>query len=96
MSDTELLKEMNGKLDDLLIWRGGLDERCKAHREQTDEVRDVLFANPTGLKSKVERLWNGKTGASRWKDFWMFILRSAIIFGILGIVGWLLLLYKQH
>lgn len=92
MSDTELLKIMNGKLDELLVWKATIDERCKAHREKTDEVREVLFDNPSGIKLKVERLWNCKQNLSDsrifWRNFFAWILKALIVSGILSLAGW--------
>ena len=97
MSDTELLKQMNSKLDELLLWRAALDERCVAHREQTAEHRKVLFDNP-GLKSKVDRLWNCKhdlkTRRENVINFFMGVLKLLVVAAIVGITVWLLYIYK--
>lgn len=93
MSDTELLKEMNGKLDELLLWKAGHDKGHETIDRDIKEVREVLFDNP-GLKSKVERLWNCKKDSFRWRDFWMSVLRTVVATIILGVIVWLLLLYK--
>lgn len=88
------LKSMHGKLDKLLIWRAALDERCTAHREQTDDVRETLYGNPNGVVKKVNTLWNGKKHATKWKDFWMYVLKIIVAASIISLVSWLLLVYK--
>lgn len=92
------LTSVDTKLDDLLQWKAAMDERCESHREQTKEVREILFGNPgsdkSGLKTNVERLMNYKKNISRWRDFWMYILKVVLATAILSVAGWLLLIYK--
>jgi len=85
---------INDKVDELLQWKAAMDERCFAHRQQTDELRNVVFSNP-GLKSKVERLWNGRANITKWRDFWLHVLRVLITTAIIGAVGWLLIVFKN-
>jgi len=91
------LEQMDGKLDNLLQWRAAVDERCRAHHADTEEVRKTVYGNPgstNGLQFEVSRLMNCKKETRRWKDFWIFVLRSLVIFGIIGIIMWLMGLYK--
>lgn len=90
------LKSNSDKLDELLIWRAGLDVRCDAHREQTAEVRTVLFEdNPNpGLVKQVNSLLNCKKSASRWRDFWMYVLKVAVAAGVITFASWVLSVYK--
>lgn len=99
MSDFETevkdgLKANSGKLDELLIWRAVLDERCGTHRQQTDDVRETLYGNPNGVVKKVNSLWNGKKYASKQRDFWMYVLKIVVAAGVIGLVSWMLLVYK--
>lgn len=91
---SEFEKKVISKLDELLLWKAALDERCKAHREQTDDVRETLYGNPNGVVKKVNTLWNCKKYASKWKDFWMYILKVVVAIGIISVVGWLLSVYR--
>lgn len=88
------LTSINENLNKLLIWRAKLDERCTAHREQTDDVRETLYGNPNGVVKIVNSLLNCKKRASKWKEFWRGVLKTAVAIGIVSIVGWLLLVYK--
>ena len=90
----EKLESVDGKVDTLLVWKARIDERCKAHRQQTDELRETVFENP-GLKSKVERLWNCKKAMTRQKEFWLGVLRTVLSYGIIGIAVWLLFIFKK-
>ena len=88
------LEGVDGKVDELLVWKAVIDERCKSHREQTNELRETIFANSKGLKFKVERLCNNKKDTIKQKDFWFSILRTVIAYGIIGVLVWLLMIYK--
>lgn len=88
------LEEVDEKVDKLLTWQAVHDTKHEVVDRDINEVREVLFENP-GLKSKVERLWNGRKDSFRWRDLWMYVLRVLIIAGILGVIGWLLGLYRS-
>ena len=94
----EKLTTIEEKIGDLSEWKAAMDERCAAHRQQTDELRAVLFNNNPnpGIKTKVETLWNYKRDITRWRGFWMGILGPAITAGIIGLGVWLLMIYKGH
>ena len=94
MADEKLLLSMNDKLDELLQWRAALDARCEAHRDQTTEMREVLYGNPNGVVKAVNSLLNCKRYASKWKDFWMYVLKIVVATGIITLIGWLLMVYK--
>ena len=90
---------MNNKIDELLQWKSGVEERCKAHRERTDELRAELFSEE-GIKSKVQRLWNCK-GALRdkvalWQDFGMYVLKAIVVAGLLAAIAFFLKVYKSN
>jgi hypothetical protein len=92
------LEEIDGKLDDLLRWKAGLDERCSGQREKTEELRREMFA-ADGLKQKVQRLWNCK-GALRdkvamWQDFGMYVLKALIVAGLLAAIAIVMKVYKS-
>jgi len=97
MSDPILdkLDEMNGKLDELLIWKEVHKQEHKGISRDIEDVRSVLFDNP-GLKSQVQTLMNCKSNTLRSRDFWMGVLKVVITAGIISIVGWLLFIYKQN
>jgi len=95
---TEIIKkldEANGKLDQMLQWRAGLEERCKAHNQRTEEIRKILFDNPNGLIARVNRLNNYKRSLSRWRDFWMYILKTVIVAFIIALAAWLFTVYRD-
>lgn len=83
-----------GKVDELLVWQGRMEERCTSHRIQTDELRKTVFDNP-GLKLKVQTLWNCKQNITKWREFWMIILRYLIIAVIISVCGFLFVMYKK-
>ena len=88
------LDKMDEKLDGVAKWQGAMDERCQAHRTQTDEIRSTLYSNPHGLVEQVGKLVSCKTNISRWRDFLIFILRYLLAAGIIGLAAWLLAIYK--
>ncbi len=87
--------EVDGKVDTLLQWKSGHDEHHKTIVRDMEEVRTTLFNNP-GLKDKVLTLWNNKKVDTLWRDFYLTILRSVITAGIVSLVVWLLIIYKEH
>lgn len=94
------LKLINDNLVELGKWRAALDERCKAHREQTDDMRTVLFEdNPNpGLVKQVNSLSNCKKSIQEtqklWKTTLIYILSRLTIVGVIALIGWLLSVYK--
>jgi|GEM_PF-6169926 len=89
------LDAANEKLDLMLQWKAGFEERCIAHRTQTDEVRVALFGK-NGLVRRVNGLNYCKESISRWKDFWMYVLKIVIVTFIISLAGWLLFIYREH
>ena len=89
----EKVEAIDGKTDELLVWQAAVDERCKAHRQQTDELRETMFSNP-GVKSKVERLWNGNKETTKQREFWLGVLRNILSYGAVALGAWLLFIYK--
>ena len=90
----EKLDTMDGKLDELLIWKAGHDEKHESIARDITEVREVLFDNP-GLKTKVEGLMHNKNNIGRTRDFWMYVLKVIIAAAIIAIIAWLLKFYKN-
>lgn len=88
------LQSIDRNVNKLLQWKAALDERCEAHRQQTNDVRKTLYGNPNGVIKKVNTLWDCKKYASKWKDFWMYVLKVVVAAGVIAVVGWLLLVYK--
>lgn len=96
MSD-EVLVKLNGmddKLDELLLWKAVHQESHKIIDRDVTEVREILFENP-GLKSQVQTLMNCKSNTSRWRNFWMTVLKIIVAAAILAVVGWLMGLFKK-
>jgi len=94
--DKTLLK-IDSNIDELMIWKSALDERCDAHRKQTAEVRRTVYGNPgsaNGLQFEVSRLSNCKKSLTKLREFWVFILKILLITGIISVVTWLFRIYK--
>lgn len=94
----EKLDAANDKLDLILQWKAGFEERCVAHRAQTNEIRVVLFGkdNKGGLIRRVDGLNYCKESISRWRDFWMYVLRIVVATCILSLAAWLLFIYREY
>ena len=90
---------MDGKIDELITWKAGLEARCLGHLEKTEEIRTEIFA-PDGLKVRVQRLWNCK-GALRdkvamWQDFGMYVLKALVVAGLLAAIAVIFKVYKSQ
>lgn len=89
---------MDRKIDNLLQWKAGQEERCLAHQEKTEELRDVIF-NKDGLKVMVQRLWNCKGAlkdkVAMWQDFGMYVLKALVVAGLLAAIAIVLKVYKS-
>ena len=89
---------MDGKIDELILWKAGLEERCQGHREKTEELRKEMFADE-GLKVKVQRLWNCKgelrDKVAMWQDFGMYVLKALVVAGLLAAIAIVLKVYKS-
>ncbi len=85
------------KVDELVKWQVAMDEKCLAHRGQTDDLKLTVYGNPgnNGLKDKVLKLWCCKKSMSRWRDFWMGVWRLVAAGLIIAVGTWLFLLYKN-
>ena len=96
MSDPILdkLNEMDPKLDDLLTWKAVHKTEHKIINRDVTELRDTLFENP-GIKSQVQTLMNSRRNISMGRDFWMDVLRTVITAAIIGVLMWLMLIYKK-
>lgn len=96
MNDVErdkILEKIDSNVDEIMIWKSALDVRCEAHRTQTNEVRKTVYGNPgsvNGLQFEVSRLSNCKKSLTKLQEFFIFILRVLVIFGIIEAVTWLL------
>jgi len=90
------LNEMDPKLDELLLWKAAHEEGHKTIDRDVDEVRETLFGNGNpGLKSQVQTLMNCKQGISRWRDFWMGVLKVVIAAIIIMVLTWFMVLYQK-
>lgn len=90
----ENVKGIDEKVDQLLTWKLVHGTEHKTISRDVNEVRDVLFANP-GIVNRVERLWNCKASISEWRSFLIYILKAVLTAGIIGVLAWLLLLFKE-
>jgi len=88
------LNDMDSKLDELLLWKAVHKAEHKVINRDVTEVREVLFANP-GIKSQVQTLMNSKKHISKWKEFWMVLLRTVVAAAIVAVLMWLMLIYKK-
>lgn len=97
MSDEilEKLNEISGKIDELLTWKAVHKQEHKVVYRDVSEIRSVLFENP-GLKAQVQTLMNCKRNISKWKEFWMAVLKIVLAAAIVAILMWLMLIYKTH
>lgn len=95
MSDVILdkLTEMDGKLDELLLFKAVHKEEHKVIGRDVTEIRETLYDNP-GLKAQMQTLMNCKRNISKWSAFWMGVLRTVIAAAIVAIIMWLMLIYK--
>jgi len=88
------LNDMDSKLDELLLWKAVHKTEHKIINRDVTEIRETLFDNP-GLKSQVQTLMNSKRHISKWRDFWMGVLRTVIAAAIVAVLMWLMLIYKK-
>ena len=90
---------MNGKIDKLLQWKAGQEEKCSAHREKTEELRMEVYGDE-GLKTKVVKLWNCKGAMSdkvaMWQDFGMYILKAVVVACLLAVIAFFMKVYKSN
>lgn len=84
------LDNINTKVDQLLLWKAALNERCDSHLKNTNEMHKTLYDNP-GIVSKVQRLENCKkflaSNQSRWADFWMYLLKALVVISVVSFVS---------
>jgi len=90
----EKLEQMDGKLDKLLTWKEVHKAEHKTIYRDVEEMRGVLFENP-GLKAQVQSLMNCKRNISRWREFWLGVLKTVVAAAIISIVLWLMMIYKK-
>jgi len=93
----ETLTEMDDKLDLILQWKAGFEERCVAHRDKTEELRCTLYGEKgnNGMVKQVDRLVQSKGQFNKWQDFWLCILKVVIATSIISLAGWLFFMYKS-
>jgi len=90
----EKLDAIDGKVDQLLIWRA---EHTKQHEMLERDVADnrsVLFDTP-GIIGKVNQLYNSRNRDKAWSGFWVDVLKFLVATATVAIVTWLLVIYKQ-
>ena len=89
------LDKVSEKLDVMLQWKSGFEQRCVSHNEKTQEVRTVLFDGPDCLLKRVDRLNHIKETESRQKDFWMSVAKVCVATFIISLAVWLFSLYRD-
>lgn len=89
------LGEMDGKLDQLLLWKAVHVEEHKTISKEVSEVRDTVYDNP-GLKAKVQTLWDCKKDISKRREFWVRVSGIVIAALIIAAIMWAMSLYKGH
>lgn len=92
-----ILEKLNGmdiKLDELLTFKAVHEAEHKVIDRDVTEIRETLFDNP-GLKAQVQTLMNSKRHISKWRDFWMSVLKTVIAAAIVAALMWLMLIYKR-
>ena len=95
---TEIEKKLNqidDKLDLMLQWKAGFEERCIAHNEKTQEVRTIMFDGPDNLLKRVDRLNHIKETNVKSQDFWRSVTKVCIATLIISLATWLFSLYKS-
>lgn len=93
------LKEIDGKVDKLLLWKAGHDKEHETIARDINDFRGDLYGNPdpeTGIKYQVQRLINCKNKITEWKQFWMAVLRALLVIFFASFCAWLLMLYRSH
>ena len=91
------LDQMNNKLDLMLQWKAGFEERCIAYNQKTEELRCTVYGEKgcNGLVKQVDRLVQCKGLISRWRNFWMGVLKVVVATFIISLTGWLLFIYRS-
>jgi hypothetical protein len=95
----EIVEKMDGKLDACRLWQEGHAEREKAQDEKIADYKLVLFGNGRpGLVKDVETLKNaaGRKEMNTLARWALGVLGTVVGYGILGILGWLLFIYRSH
>jgi len=87
------LETVDGKVDELLIWRAVHGKEHEVIKRDLIDVRKTLYDDNPGLKFKVERLWNGTTITQGWKEFWLYVVKIIIATGAIVVIGRLLMLF---
>ncbi len=91
----EKLDSIDGKVDQLLIWKAEHIATHELLERDTADNRAALFGNP-GVVSKVNTLWSCKSNLTERRKFWLEILKYLIVAGIVAVITWLLMLYKVN
>jgi len=84
---------IDGKVDELLIWKATHVQAHEALERDVADHRSVLFENP-GVIEKLNTLWNCKSSLSEYRRFWLDILKYVIITIVVATITWLLMIYR--
>jgi len=96
----DIAEKIDGKCDELLEFRAVHTETHKALVADLDEIHQTLYAKPEGLSYKVERIaLNCKSHEAvrlQKKAFVSSLLNKLATAAIIGLIIWLLALYRSH
>jgi hypothetical protein len=95
----ELQQDMNAKLDEAIEFKAAHVEHHKQQDLIVRRTEKALFANPAGLTYQVAAMaQNGradKTNRQYWRAFWFGLMRTLATAAIIGVVIWMLSIYKS-
>lgn len=93
---------INGKVDELLLWRAAMEERCTHHSRETISIKTTLYGRDGaagGLVTDVQRLKNCKEDKKRsevqYRGVILGVLQTLIATGIILVALWLMSLYRS-
>jgi len=96
--ETTVLKQIHEKVGQVLKWQAVHQEGHKTITRDLGEVRTSVYGNEKqgviGLKLKVDRLWRCKKQLLDWRSFWVGVLKIVTSSAIIGVVVWVLTIYK--
>jgi hypothetical protein len=77
-----IVKDTAKDVTELVKWKAGMTEACKAHRKETDNLNEAVYGNPGGLRGKVEKLWE-------WREIILYVVKIVAATGAVGLLIWL-------
>jgi len=89
------LDKVSEKLDVMLQWKSGFEQRCVSHNEKTQEIRTIMFGGPDNLLKRVDRLNHIKEANAKSQDFWRSVFKVCLVTFIISLATWLFSLYRD-